>query len=158
MLSRTVWDLCGFLDICHTLFGTRRPVRSNATKVTSFILQEFNNMCLSSKTNLIYCYSWSSSCGWTWQVIHPPMVLRILEGNSAVIAVISTGSSQKLRHLAKAHRVNAASTCEVASSSDDVLIQQHVPSEDQRSDIMTKGLAPQKWSSALMLLNMKFIT
>jgi hypothetical protein len=52
--------------------------------------------------------------------------------------------------------VNAASTCEVASSSDDVLIQ-HVPSEDQRSDIMTKGLAPQKWSSALMLLNMKFI-
>ncbi|CAL1131185.1 unnamed protein product [Cladocopium goreaui] len=39
---------------------------------------------------------------------------------------------------------------EVASSSDDVLIQ-HVPSEDQRSDIMTKGLAPQKWSSALML-------
>lgn len=85
------------------------------------------------------------------------MNLRILEDNSAVIAVISTGSSQKLRHLATAHRVNAASTCEVASSSDDVLIQ-HVPSEDQRSDIMTKGLAPQKWSSALMLLNMKFIT
>lgn len=91
-----------------------------------------------------------------WEVIRPPMILRSLEGNSAVIAIISKGFSQKLRHFVKTHRVNVASTCEVVNSSDDVLIQ-HVPSEDQRSDIMTKGLAPQKWSSALMLLNMKFI-
>jgi hypothetical protein len=54
--------------------------------------------------------------------------------------------------------VNVASTGEVVNSSGDVLIQ-HVPAhDDQRSDIMTKGLAPQKYSRALMLLNMKFIT
>jgi len=49
------------------------------------------------------------------------------------------------------------SACEVVSTSDEVLIQ-HVPSEDERSDITTKGLALQEWSRALMLLNMKFIT
>ena len=92
-----------------------------------------------------------------WQVIHPPMILRILEDNSAVIAIIAKGFSQKLRHLAKTHRVNVASTCEAVNDNDDVLVQ-HVPTEDQRSDIMTKGLAPQKWAHALMLLNMKFIT
>ena len=73
-----------------------------------------------------------------WQVIHPPMILRILEDNSAVIAII-------------------ASTCEVVNENEDVMIQ-HVPSEDQRSDVMTKALAPQKWANALKLLNMKFIT
>ena len=74
-----------------------------------------------------------------------------------MIAIIAKGFSQKLRHLAKTHRVNVASTCEVVNDNDAVLVQ-HVPSEDQRSDIMTKGLAPQKWAHALMLLNMKFIT
>eukprot|EP00435_Cladocopium_sp_Y103_P075165 s9_g54.t1 len=92
-----------------------------------------------------------------WQVMHPPMILRILEDNSAVIAIIAKGFSQKPRHLAKTHRVNVASTCEVVNDNDDVLVQ-HVPSEDQRSDVMTKAPAPQKWAHALMLLNMKFIT
>jgi hypothetical protein len=88
-----------------------------------------------------------------WQVIHPPMALRVLEYNAAVIAFVAFKRFLlKLRHLAKTHRVNVASTCEVVSSSDDVLIQ-HFPSEDQRSDIMTK-----EWSRALMLLNMKLIT
>ena len=66
------------------------------------------------------------------------MILRILEDNSDVIAII-------------------ASTCEVVNENEDVMIQ-HVPSEDQRSDVMTKALAPQKWANALKLLNMKFIT
>ena len=85
------------------------------------------------------------------------MILRILEDNSAVIAIIAKGFSQKLRHLAKTHRVNVASTCEVVNENEDVVIQ-HVPSEDQRSDVMTKALTPQKWANALKLLNMKFIT
>ena len=37
------------------------------------------------------------------------MFPRILEGNSAVKAIIPKGYSQKLRHLAKTHRVNVAS-------------------------------------------------
>ena len=41
-----------------------------------------------------------------WQAIRPPMFLRILEDNSAVIAIISKGYSHKLRHLANSHRVN----------------------------------------------------
>eukprot|EP00435_Cladocopium_sp_Y103_P034912 s909_g9.t1 len=84
-----------------------------------------------------------------WQVIHPPMIIRILEDISAVIAIIAKGFSQKLRHLAKTHRVNVASTCEVVNDSDDVQVQ-HVPSEDQRSDVMTKALASQKWARALI--------
>ena len=40
MLSRMLWDLFGSLDLCRTLCGTHRPVRSNAKKITSFMLQE----------------------------------------------------------------------------------------------------------------------
>lgn len=46
-----------------------------------------------------------------WQVIHPPIMLNIMEDNSAVIAIVSKGFCQKLRHLAKTHRVNVVSTC-----------------------------------------------
>lgn len=90
-----------------------------------------------------------------WQVIRPPMTLRISEDSIAVASIICKGFSRKLRHLAKTHRVNVASTCEVVNQNEDMLIQ-HVGTNDQRSDIMTKGLPMQKRERALSLLNMKF--
>ena len=90
-----------------------------------------------------------------WQVIRPLMTLRISEDSISVASIICKGFSRKLRHLAKTHRVNVASTCEVVNQNDDMLIQ-HVGTNDQRSDIMTKGLPMQKRERALSLLNMKF--
>ena len=46
-----------------------------------------------------------------WQTIYPSMLLRILEDNKAVISIIAKGFSQKLRRLAKTHRVHVASSC-----------------------------------------------
>ena len=86
-----------------------------------------------------------------WQTIRPtihPSILRILEDDKAVISIIAKGFSQKLRHLAKTHRANVASTCEAVNQNDDVQIT-HLGTDDQRSDIMTKGLSVQKWAHAL---------
>ena len=57
-----------------------------------------------------------------WEAMIPGIHLRIHEDNQACIAIVRKGFSAKLRHLAKTHRVNVASTCEAINLSDNIEI------------------------------------
>ena len=57
-----------------------------------------------------------------WEAMIPEISLRIHEDNQACIAIVRKGLSAKLRHLAKTHRVNVASTCEAINLSDNIEI------------------------------------
>ncbi|CAL1163863.1 unnamed protein product, partial [Cladocopium goreaui] len=60
------------------------------------------------------------------------------EDNQAVLAIIAKGYSPKLKHLAKFHRINVASTCE-AFSVEDILIE-YISTSHQKADVMNKAL------------------
>ena len=68
-----------------------------------------------------------------------------------MIAIVAKEYSAKLRHLAKTHRVNVASTCEVVDGSEDIDIS-HIDTSLQRGDVRTKGLSCPKWPAALKRL------
>ena len=63
----------------------------------------------------------------------------------------SFGFSSKLQHLAKTHRINIASTCEVVDDKNNILLN-YVNTAEQRDEPFTKALLIQKWSAALKLL------
>ena len=56
------------------------------------------------------------------RMIASTFVLTVYEDNQAVLAIIAKGFSPNLKHLAKFHRINVASTCE-AFSVEDILIE-----------------------------------
>ena len=81
-------------------------------------------------------------------VIDANFVLKCFEDNQAVLAIIAKGYSPKLKHLAKFHRINVASTCE-AFSAEDILIQ-YIQTSHQKADVMNKALPVSivvRWSS-----------
>ena len=86
-----------------------------------------------------------------WQSLIPGMPRRIYEDNQACIAIEKKGYSAKLRHLAKAHRVNVESTCEVVNANESVVCQ-YCRTDDQRGDPLTKAHPIQMWEHALVLL------
>ena len=86
-----------------------------------------------------------------WQSLIPGMPLHIYEDNQACIAIVKKGYSAKLRHLAKTHRVNVASTCEIVNANENVVLQ-YCRFDDQRGDPLTKALPLEKWEHALVLL------
>ena len=77
-------------------------------------------------------------------VIDANFVLKCFEDNQAVLAIIAKGYSPKLKHLAKFHRINVASTCE-AFSAEDILIQ-YIQTSHQKADVMNKALPVSMWS------------
>ena len=84
-------------------------------------------------------------------------VLKCYEDNQAVLAIIAKGYSPKLKHLAKFHRINVASTCE-AFSSEDILIQ-YIQTSHQKAGVMNNNALPvSMWSGVLDLLCIKPIT
>ena len=90
------------------------------------------------------------------RVVHPAFVLKCFEDNQAVLATIAKGYSPKLKHLAKFHRVNVASTCE-AFSAEDIMIQ-YVQTSHQKADVMNKALPVSMWPGVLELLCTKAIS
>ena len=90
------------------------------------------------------------------RVIDPAFILKSFEGNQAVMAIIAKGYSPKLKHLAKFHRINVASTCE-AFSAEDVLIQ-YIQTSHRKADVMNKALSVSIWSGVLGLLCIKPVT
>ena len=87
-----------------------------------------------------------------WEALIPDIHLHIFEDNQACIAIVRKGFSAKLRHLAKTHRVNVASTCELVNTNDNIGLS-YVETGLQRGDPLTKALAVQKWAHALELLS-----
>jgi hypothetical protein len=78
-----------------------------------------------------------SSTGKTSQVL-ASFVVKCYEDNQAVLAIIAQGYSPKLKHFAKFHRINVASTCE-AFSAEDILIQ-YIQTSHQKADVMNTAL------------------
>jgi hypothetical protein len=72
------------------------------------------------------------------------------------MAIIAKGYSPKLKHLAKFHRINVASTYE-AFSGEDILIQ-YIYTSHQKADVMNKALPVSMWSGLLDLLCTKPIS
>ena len=62
------------------------------------------------------------------------------------------GYSPKLRHLSKTHRIKVASTFNAITENTDIRAE-HVDTACQKADIMTRGLAGQKWVPALDLFH-----
>ena len=60
-------------------------------------------------------------------MIDPAFALKCFEDSQAVLAIIAKGYSPKLKHLAKFHRVNVASTCEAFSAEDIMIV--YIPSK-----------------------------
>jgi hypothetical protein len=89
-------------------------------------------------------------------VIDPGFILKCVEDNQAVMAIIATGYRPQLRHLAKFHRINVPSTCE-AFSAEDILIQ-YIQTSHQKADVMKKALPVSMWSGVLDLLCIKPIS
>ena len=87
-----------------------------------------------------------------WEKLLPDAMLKIHEDNQACIAIVRKGYSSKLRHLAKTHRINVASTCEAVNGHANITLE-YCETSAQRGDPLTKALALQKWAHALSLLS-----
>ena len=81
-------------------------------------------------------------------------MLKVYDDNQAVPAIIARGFIPKLKHLAKFHRINVASTCE-AFSVEDILIE-YIASH-QKADVMNKALPVSVWSHVLDLRCVKSV-
>ena len=88
-----------------------------------------------------------------WECLLPGIHLQVYGDNQACIAIVKKGYSSKLRHLAKTHRVNVASTCEIVNLHDNIHLQ-YCKTDEQRGDPLAKALPLQKWAHALQLLSM----
>ena len=78
--------------------------------------------------------------------------LYVFEDNQSTICVLEKGSSHKLAHATRTHRVNLHCLTEVLTSEDVILT--YVASADQAADIFTKAfLVPQTWKGLCKLIN-----
>eukprot|EP00435_Cladocopium_sp_Y103_P050896 s279_g15.t1 len=83
-------------------------------------------------------------------IFQKPVVLECLQGNSAVISIVSAGYSPKLRHMSKTQRIELGSIYEVFEEAGTVLL--YIKTDKQRADPRTKNLQPISWPEALKLM------
>ncbi|CAE7259976.1 unnamed protein product [Symbiodinium sp. CCMP2592] len=79
--------------------------------------------------------------------------LYCYQDNSAVIQIVQSGYSAKLRHVSKTHRINLSSLYEVFEDPHTNL--GYIATDKQCADIFTKALPPVKFPAALQLLKMQ---
>ena len=85
----------------------------------------------------------------------PPMHIRIFEDNQSTIKVMKNGWSANLGSTGRVHKVDIGALHEQFYKTTPCYA--HVGycrTDDQRADIFTKALEPQKWAHALDLLGM----
>ena len=79
--------------------------------------------------------------------------LYVFEDNTSTISVLEKGSSQKLAHLTRTHRVNLHWLAEVVASQG--VHVGHIGTDDQAGDIFTKAFTdPIKWDTLTKLVGM----
>ena len=74
--------------------------------------------------------------------------VKLEQDNDAVLKIISSKYSVKLRHCNRVHRVNIASICETLEK-ENTLELRHCKSEFQRGNSLTKVIPPCQWQDAL---------
>ncbi len=77
---------------------------------------------------------------------------KLFEDNASTSEVIKTGYSSKMRHLAKHHRISVGVVHELCL--DPYLGVEHVTTDKQKGDLMTKGLAKPKHQPACRLVGL----
>ena len=86
-----------------------------------------------------------------WSImLQRPMHAVIHEDNMSTITVIESGYSPQLRHLAKHHRISLGLVHELCKLPDIHL--QHIDTDKQKGDILTKGLQRPKHEPALEMI------
>jgi hypothetical protein len=86
-----------------------------------------------------------------WRImLGRPITTVINEDNESTITVIKSGYSPQLRYLAKHHRISLGLVHELCSHDDIIL--QHIGTDKQKGDILTKGLQRPKHEPALQMV------
>ena len=81
-----------------------------------------------------------------------PIKLVIHEDNMSTITVIEAGYSPQLRYINKHHRISLGLVNELCKHEDTTL--QHCPTDKQKGDILTKGLARPKHEPAMHMVGL----
>jgi hypothetical protein len=88
-----------------------------------------------------------------WSImLQRPIRAVIHEDNASTIAVVKNGYSPQLRHLAKHHRISLGIVHEMCEQPDIEMI--HCPTDEQKGDLMTKGLARGKHEIAMQMVGL----
>ena len=81
-----------------------------------------------------------------------PLVARVHEDNQAAIAVAKSGFSIALRHLAKHQRLNLGFLHDCFSQPERCMVLEHIDSENQKADILTKALQRHAFDACLRMI------
>ena len=88
-----------------------------------------------------------------WELILQRPIQGILhEDNMSTTVVINSGYSPQLRHLQKHHRISLGEVHELCQHVD--LDVEHIDSDKQKGDLMTKGLARPKHEPAMKMVGL----
>lgn len=69
------------------------------------------------------------------------------QDNEAIVTILQTGYSARLRHMPRVHRINVASVHEVLQWEDQHLVK--TPTDQQRANGFTKAIVPKDWPQML---------
>ncbi len=90
-----------------------------------------------------------------WEVmLKRPVAMTVCEDNESTIAVIESGFSPQLRHLAKTHRISLSVVHDICQPENHVEVE-HIGSALQKGDLLTKGLDRVKHLAALDLVGLR---
>ena len=85
-------------------------------------------------------------------MLQRPVLAVLHEDNMSTITVIQAGCSPQLRYINEHHRISLGLVHEMCKQSDMKLI--HCPTDKQKGDLMTKGLARPKHGPALRMVHL----
>ena len=88
-----------------------------------------------------------------WSImLQRPVLAVVHEDNMSTITVIQAGCSPQLRYINKHHRISLGLVHEMCKQSD--MKVEHCPSDKQKGDIATKGLARSKHEAACKMVGL----
>ena len=85
-------------------------------------------------------------------MLQRPIDAVLHEDNMSTIVVISAGYSPQLRHIQKHHRISLGEVHELCQHPD--MKVQHIETDKQKGDLMTKGLARPKHEPAMRMVGL----
>ena len=86
-----------------------------------------------------------------WSLLLQRKVVSVIhEDNMSTITVINAGYSPQLRHIQKHHRISLGEVHELCQHDDIIL--EHIETDKQKGDLMTKGLARPKHEPAMRMV------
>jgi hypothetical protein len=97
-----------------------------------------------------------AACSFLEDVWQRAVLCKVFEDNISTILVAQRGYSSALRGLQKHFRISLSSLGEILARSDFTI--EHISTDKQRADALTKGLTPSAHEAALKLLDMELST